>query len=424
VRPIAALFALSAVLVFAVPAAQGQNRELIVFAAASLTDAFEIIADDFEWDHPGVSVLFNFGSSSELAAQLVNGAPADVFASANARQMQVAVEAGRIAGQPRTFARNRLVLIVPADNPAAITGLRDLANEGVLLVIAAEGVPVRDYTETMLERLASDSAFGDAYVAAVRANVVSEEQNVRQVAARVALGEADAGIVYVSDVTPDLAADVSALPIPDELNTIAAYPIASIADSAQPELAQAFVDHVLSDAGQNTLESWNFIPIRIPALPPSIALPATNAVLHVGGQVLNPLTLTAADLETQYPAQTVEVIYQSGEQTVTATFTGVPLWQLVNAAQPNLNADVRNDALSMYLVVTGSDGYQAVIAWGEIDPAFGGQPVLLAYAQDGAPITDELGPLRLAVPGDARGGRYVRGVVDISLRDAPPAASE
>jgi molybdate transport system substrate-binding protein len=247
--------------------AQAQT-ELTVFAAASLTDAFEAIAADFESENPGITVLFNFGSSSTLAAQLVAGAPADVFASANNAQMTVAVDGGRIAGSPRTFARNRLVLIVPASNPASIQSLRDLANPGIRLVLAAPDVPVRDYTDTMLERLAADPTYGETHRSAVMANLASEEPNVRQVSAKVALGEADAGVVYLSDVTPDIADDVMALPIPDALNTLATYPIAVTNDSAQPELAQRFVDFVLSDAGQETLEAWNFISVREPQIFP------------------------------------------------------------------------------------------------------------------------------------------------------------
>lgn len=246
-------------LVLGMPPATIAQEEvtLTVFAAASLTDAFEEIATHFEAAHPGVEVVFNFAGSSDLAAQLAEGAPADVFASANTRQMTAAQDAGRIAGEPRIFARNRLVLIVPADNPAGIESLADLADGGILLVVAAEGVPVRDYTNTMLDNLAAD--LGEDYREAVLNNIVSEEANVRQVAAKVALGEADAGIVYRSDVTPDLAAQVIALPIPDEYNTLATYPIAVISDSEQPALAQAFVDEVRSLRGQLILTRWGLI---------------------------------------------------------------------------------------------------------------------------------------------------------------------
>lgn len=149
------------------PAHAQEPGELIVFAAASLSDAFEEIGAAFEAENPGVEVLFNFASSSDLAAQLAEGAPADIFASANARQMTVAREAGRTAGRARIFARNRLILIVPADNPARMTELRDLANDDVQLIVAAPDVPVRTYTDTMLERLAADPTYGEAYRAAV-----------------------------------------------------------------------------------------------------------------------------------------------------------------------------------------------------------------------------------------------------------------
>jgi molybdate transport system substrate-binding protein len=241
--------------------AQSHRQTLTVFAASSLTDVFGEIETAFEADHPGVDVVFSFGGSSTLATQLSEGAPADVFASANTKQMTVAQEAGRIAGPVRTFAKNRLVVIVPADNPAQIQSLHDLANSGILLVVAAPGVPVRDYTDTMLERLAAVAGYGAEYQQAVLANIVSEEENVRQVTAKVALGEADAGIVYLSDVTPDIAGDVLTIPIPDAYNTIATYPIALTDDTAVPELAQAFVDYVLSDAGQATLVRWGFISV-------------------------------------------------------------------------------------------------------------------------------------------------------------------
>jgi molybdate transport system substrate-binding protein len=406
-----------------IPVVSAQDSQtLTVFAASSLTDAFEEIGTVFEAENAGVDVVFNFASSSDLATQLVEGAPADVFASANNSQMTVATDGSRIAGRPRTFVKNRLVLVIPADNPANITTLRDLANEGVQLVIAAPDVPVRTYTDTLLERLAADPAYSEDYRTAFMANVVSEEQNVRQVSAKVALGEADAGLVYVSDVTPDISDQVIAIPIPDYLNTIATYPIAITNDSANPELAQAFVDYVLSDAGQDILVNWNFISSRIPEVPYTVTLPEGNTAFTVDGQVLNPITVTVDDLRNNYSSQTVDVTFLSGEDEVSTSFTGVPLWQVISSAQPNLNADVRNDRISTFIVVTSTDNYQAVIAWGEIDPEFGNQPILVAYEENGEPIADAQGPIRLVVPGDGRGGRYVSGVVNISLRDAPVVA--
>ncbi|MBL8153150.1 MAG: molybdate ABC transporter substrate-binding protein [Anaerolineae bacterium] len=247
-------------MVMAPAALRAQAAEtVVVFAAASLTDAFEEIGTAFEADHADVRVVFSFAGSSTLATQLVEGAPSDVFASANFKQMQVVIDAGRMAEPVVIFARNRLVVIVPAENPGRIETLDDLARPGLRLVLAAEGVPVRDYTEAMLDQMAATDEYGPAYRTAVLVNVVSEEDNVRQVAAKVALGEADAGIVYLSDMTPNLSDQVMSIAVPDEFNTVAAYPIGVITDSAAPRLAQAFVDFVLSDEGQAILGRWNFL---------------------------------------------------------------------------------------------------------------------------------------------------------------------
>lgn len=392
------------------------TRTLTVFAAASLTDAFEEIATDFEAANSGVEVVYNFGGSSALAVQLVEGAPADVFASANARQMQVVQDAGLIDGSPRAFVKNRLVLAVPIDNPAGISDLGDLANTGVKLVVAAPDVPVREYTDTMLERMSASPSYGEGFREAVLANVVSEEDNVRQVVVKVSLGEADAGIVYLSDITPDVSTQVLTFAIPDAFNTIATYPIATINTSVNAELAQAFIDSLLSDAGQNTLVNWGFLSVRIPDLPVTVILPEAGRLL-VDGQVLNPLELSVEDLRTNYASQTVEVTYLSGEESVTESFTGVLLWDIVNTAQVNTNADVRNDKLSLFIVATGTDGYQAVISWGEIDPEFGNEATLVAFERDGQPLDG--GSLRLIVPSDRSDGRYVQMLASLSIRDAP-----
>lgn len=405
------------------PAPAQDSHTLTVFAAASLTDAFEEMAQGFNEQYAevygNVDFVFNFAGSSTLATQLSEGAPADVFASANNSQMNAARDAGRIGSTPRTFVKNRLVIAVPADNPANIRSFNDLAKEGIFLVLAVPGVPVRDYTDAMLERLVNVEGYGEAYRDAVMANLVSEEADVRQVAAKVAIGEADAGIVYRSDITPDIADEVIAIPIPDAYNTLATYPIATTNDPENAELAQAFVDFVLSDAGQDILVKWGFISSRIPT-PPATVSRAEDDLVYFEGQILNPFAISADELRANYAAQTIEVTYLSGSESVTTTFTGVLLWDLLGNAQPNFNADVRNDKLSTYLVATGVDGYQAVIAWGEIDPEFGNQPVLVAFDENGAPLTDN-GPLRLIVPGDARGGRYVSNLASISLRDAPVA---
>lgn len=229
--------------------------DVVVLAASSLTNAFDEIAAAFSAANPGVTVLPSYASSSDLALQLSEGAPADVFASANNRQMQVAADAGRIAGEPATFVTNRLTIIVPADNPAGIETYADLANPGVKLVLGAPDVPIRDYSNQSIA-LMGDTAFQ----AAVFANLVSEEPNVRQVATKVSLGEADAGIVYTSDVTPDIASSVLMIEIPDEMNVLATYPIAVVEGAPAGDVAQAFVDFVLGPEGQPILASWGFGP--------------------------------------------------------------------------------------------------------------------------------------------------------------------
>lgn len=237
-----------------------QQTELVVFAAASLKDGFEHIAAEFEAANPGVTVLYNFAGSQQLAQQLTAGAPADVFASANLRQMQATVDGKRVAGDaPQIFARNRLALIYPHDNPAQLQSLQDLARPGVKLVLAAESVPVGQYSLEFLAKATASAGFSPMYSQTVLANVVSYEENVRGVLTKVALGEADAGIVYTSDVAG--AGQVEVLEIPDALNVIAEYPIAVIQDSKQAELAQKFVALVLSEAGQAILSRVGFLPV-------------------------------------------------------------------------------------------------------------------------------------------------------------------
>lgn len=235
---------------------------LNVFAAASLTEAFGEIGAQLTAENPGVEVVFNFAGSNQLATQIGEGAPADVFASANKTQMNVAIDSGRIvSGTQQTFALNRLVIVTPGDNPAGLTTLADLAQPGVKLVLAAKEVPVGQYALDFLDKAAADDTLGGAYRDAVLANVVSYEENVRGVLTKVALGEADAGIVYSSDVVASAQGGVRQIDIPDVLNTIAAYPIAVLSDSAHPQLAQAFVDAVLSAEGQRVLEQYGFLPV-------------------------------------------------------------------------------------------------------------------------------------------------------------------
>lgn len=241
------------------PAAGPQPTTLNVFAAASLTEAFTEIGAQFAAAHPAAEVVFNFAGSNQLATQIGQDAPADVFASANMAQMQVAIDSGHIvSGTQRTFARNRLVVVTPGDNPAGLGDIQDLARPGLKIVLAANEVPVGQYALDFLDKAEADGSLPGGYKDAVLANVVSYEENVRSVLAKVALGEADAGVVYTSDAAASAGA-VRQIEIPDALNTIAHYPIAVLGDSPNPQLAQQFVDYVLSPVGQQVLVKHGFI---------------------------------------------------------------------------------------------------------------------------------------------------------------------
>lgn len=250
------------ILLAALPAQAAQPKPLTVFAAASLTDAFQEIGTAFT-AQTGIAVEFNFSSASALVAQLEQGAPADIFASADTRQMANAQKAGRIGTEPVIFTTNVLTVVFPADNPAKIATLADLARPGVRLILVAVGTPIRVYAEEVLQKLADSPDYPDDFKAQALKNLVSEEPTVRQVVAKIALGEADAALLYRSDATPKAARAVATLPIPNEYNVIATYPIALTSESAQPERAQQFIAFVLSEAGQAILIKWGFSPLSI-----------------------------------------------------------------------------------------------------------------------------------------------------------------
>jgi molybdate transport system substrate-binding protein len=243
------------------PAAAENPRTLTVLAAASLTESFTELGALFEAQNPGVTVAFSFAGSQQLADQLEHGAAADVFASASKKTMQSAVESKRVEpAAVKTFAGNRLVVIVPKDNPAGLKELKDLAKAGLKVDLADKAVPVGQYALDFLDKAAQDDAYGASFKDDVLKNVVSYEENVKVVVTKVSLGEADAGIVYITDITAAAAEKLTTLEIPDALNTIAAYPIAPISDSKNADLAQALVDLVLSPAGQAVLAKYNFLP--------------------------------------------------------------------------------------------------------------------------------------------------------------------
>ncbi len=233
------------------------SGNLTVFAAASLTDAFEEVAAALRAAHPDLDIAYNFAGSQQLVTQLNDGARADLFASANLSQMSDAQDAGVIAGKPVVFIVNRLAIIVPDDDPAGIGEPRDLATDGIKLVVANPAVPVGRYSLEVLDKMSADPEFGADFRSMVESNIVSQEDNVKQVVTKVQLGEADAGIVYVSDVTSDVAGDVEFIEIPDQFNVLAEYPIAAVSDG-NSELAQAFIDFILSADGQAILERHGF----------------------------------------------------------------------------------------------------------------------------------------------------------------------
>jgi molybdate transport system substrate-binding protein len=242
------------------PAPKPEPRTLTVFAAASLTDAFKEIGTNLEATNPGVSVTFNFAGSQTLSAQLIQGAVADVFASANKTEMDKLVAANLIpADAPINFLTNQLIVILPSNNPANLQGLQDLAKPGLKLVLADQTVPAGKYALQILDNMAKDASYGADFKTRVLANVVSNETDVKQVVAKVQLGEADTGIVYISDSIA--APELKTIQIPANLNVIARYPIAALATASQPKLAADFIAYVLSSDGQAILKKWGFTPI-------------------------------------------------------------------------------------------------------------------------------------------------------------------
>ncbi|CAN5869847.1 molybdate ABC transporter substrate-binding protein [soil metagenome] len=223
--------------------------DAVVLAAASLTDAFTEIGEAYERSHPGAEVVLELAASSTLAAQVRAGALFDVLATADERTMAEAWRAGGVE-EPKAFATNTLVVIVPSDNPADVRGIEDLARPGVEVVLAQRDVPAGSYARGALEAL--------GIAEAVERNVVSNALDVNAVAAAVALGEVDAGIVYASDVTPALRAGVRVFPLPERASVRVVYAIAIAAEPENPAGAHAFLDFVGSEAGRGILAAHGF----------------------------------------------------------------------------------------------------------------------------------------------------------------------
>jgi molybdate transport system substrate-binding protein len=216
-----------------------------VSAAASLTAAFQSLGSAVGQVNPPLLAEYNFAGSPTLVAQIQQGAPVDVFASADQPNMQKLVDGGLVIGSPRVFATNRLQIVVAAGNPKGITGLADLVRPGLVVVLCGPAVPCGRYATQALQK------------AGVRVVPASQETDVKAVVSKVALGEADAGIVYVTDVKAG-GAKVQGIAIPNNQNVVATYPIAVVKAASHGRAAQAFVDFVLSPQGQRILASFGF----------------------------------------------------------------------------------------------------------------------------------------------------------------------
>jgi molybdate transport system substrate-binding protein len=241
----------------AVRARGSEPREVVVFAAASLREVFQSVALIFERQHPNTKVRFNFAGSQDLRVQIEQGAKVDVFASADWKHMKLLTNQNLVS-EPAIFTRNLPVLVVPKNNPSQVRSFADLPKV-THLVIGAPEVPIGAYTETIFA--AAGKLYGRAFHQQVLARVRSRELNVRQVLTKVALGEADAGIVYKTDALtmPD---KVQIIEIPATINVISEYPIAVVAAAPHSDLARALVKLVLSREGQKTLAAAGFSKVE------------------------------------------------------------------------------------------------------------------------------------------------------------------
>jgi molybdate transport system substrate-binding protein len=231
---------------------RSKTSDVTVFAASSLTEAFTKLGSLFERQDPGSSVRFNFAASDTLATQITQGGPADVFAAAGADPMATVTAAKLASGHPTVFASNRLVIIASKGSGMRITGPQDVATPGVKLVLAAPGVPAGDYAREVLNNLGIRKQ--------AMSNVVSNEVDDKSVVAKVLLGNADAGIVYITDLTPDVASKLQVVHIATTDNVIARYPIVALKQGGDPAAARRFVDLVLSPKGEKILSGFGFGP--------------------------------------------------------------------------------------------------------------------------------------------------------------------
>lgn len=231
----------------ATPTPDPVSGQLTVLAAASLTDAFNKIGSEFKAKHPNATPQFSFAGSPTLVTQILQGAPSDVFASADQPNMQKVVDGGQAQSTPRVFTTNHLQIVVQAGNPKGIKSVADLANPSLNVVVCAPAVPCGNYSKTVFTK------------AGVQVTPKSQEQDVKSVISKVSLGEADAGIVYTTDVQAG-GKTVQGVDIPSDLNVTAQYPIVSLKATQNKATADAFVSFVLGSQGQKTLMDYGFGP--------------------------------------------------------------------------------------------------------------------------------------------------------------------
>jgi molybdate transport system substrate-binding protein len=249
-RRIFVAFAALAVVIAAaqpVAAAPKPSGEITIFAASSLTESFDAMAKQFEKKYPDVSVKFDYDASSNLATQINQGAPADVFASADQDNLQKTIDSGAVTPPAVVFAKNRLEIAVEKGNPKKIKSLADLQKSGLVVVLCADQVPCGKYAAQSLA------------MAGVTINPSSKEENAKATLSKVSIGEADASIVYVTDVKASKGT-TSGVKIADKQNVIATYPMGVVKESQNATAAEAWVQYATSKDGQKTLRKFGFLP--------------------------------------------------------------------------------------------------------------------------------------------------------------------
>ncbi len=252
-----------------------EPEDLTIFCAAGLTGAFNEIGQLYE-NASGIGVEFNFDGVPSLRAQIENGAYADVLVSADLRHMNALKAEGLINNSTvKIFAKNKVAVVIPNDNPANIVNLTDLARPGIMILMGTKELPVGNYARQVLDKLANDSEYGPEYEEKVMANIISEETTVNRIVSKVALGEVDAGFAFISDVDPSMAGKVTKILIPDRYNVVGDFSAGVLSQSNYPQDAKAFIDVIMSDEGQAILDKYGFIPVAdvaTDAVEPSAAI--------------------------------------------------------------------------------------------------------------------------------------------------------